>query len=225
MNNLPATKEKEIADKVVSIKEKADAIIVKDQASYDLADSINKAARDEKKAFHVWFDPIDETSKRNRQATIAQGKAIDDPLDYVVKVTGTKQAAWYRAEQARIAEEKRVAEDIARKAAEEAQLAAAEQLAEAGMTAAADAVMEAAPVIEKVVIAGPSKAEGVSYRTTYSAEVVSLIELVKAVAEGRASIACINADMVVLNSLARASKGTFPIPGVRVVTSDVMARR
>lgn len=217
--------EKEIVEKAISIKAKADALVVIDQASYDAADAINKAARDEKKAFHVWYDPIDETSKKSRQAVIAQGKAIDDPLDYVVKVTGAKQAAWFKAEQAKKAEEKRIAEEALRKQAEEAQLKAAEQLAAAGMTAAADAVMESAPVIAKVEIAQPTKAEGVSFRTTYSAEVVSLMELVKSVAEGKTPICYLTADIVSLNGWARSTKGTASIPGVKVVSTDVMARR
>ena len=216
---------KEIAEKAISIKAKADAIVVTDQASYDLADAINKAARDEKKAFHEWYDPIDEASKKSRQSVIAQGKLIDEPLDYVVKVTGAKQAAWFRAEQAKIAEEKRKAEEILRKQAEEAQIAAAEQLATAGMSAAADAVMESAPVIAKIEIAAPSKADGVSFRVQYSAEVVSLIELVKTVSEGKAPITCLAADMTVLNGWARMTKGTEKLPGVKVVTTDVMARR
>ena len=52
-------------------KAKADAIAVVDQASYDAAQALNKAAYDEKKAFHVWFDPIDDASKKSRQAVIA----------------------------------------------------------------------------------------------------------------------------------------------------------
>jgi len=216
---------KEIAEKVMTIKTKADLIAVVDQASYDACDALNKAARDEKKAFHVWFDPIDEASKKQRQATLAQGKAIDDPLDYVVKVTGAKQAAWYRAEQARIAEEKRKAEEAARKVAEEAQLAAAELLQEAGMTAAAEAALDAPVVIQKVEIAEPTKAEGVSYRTIYSAECVDLMALVKSVADGKTPLCYLTADLVALNGWARATKGMETIPGVRVVATDSMARR
>lgn len=225
IQELPSDKSMEIAAKVVDIKAKADAIAVVDQASYDAADALNKAARDEKKAFHVFFDPIDETSKKQRQAVIAQGKAVDEPLDYVIKVTGDKQAAWYRKEQARIAEEKRAAEEAARKAAEEAALAAAAELADAGMTAAADAALEAPVVVPKIDIAGPEKAEGVSFRTTYSAEVVNLLELVKAVAAGSIPVSYLTADMTALNGWARSTKGTDTIPGVRVVSRDSMARR
>lgn len=219
------TREREIEAKVLDIKARADAIAVIDQASYDAANALNKAAYDEKKAFHVWFDPIDDASKKSRQAVIAQGKKIDEPLDYVIKATGNKAAAWMRAEQARIAEEKRKAEEIARKEAEDAALAAAEKLSDEGMTAAADAVLSAPVVTPKIVIDQPVKAEGVSYREQFSAEVVDLMTLVKAVAEGKAPICYLSADIVALNGWARATKGTAAIPGVKVVTTTIQARR
>ena len=224
-DSLVSMVDSEVAVKVMAIKVKADAIIVKDQASYDAADAINKAARDEKKAFHEWFDPIDDASKKQRQATICQLKAIDDPLDYVIQATGSKQAAWYRAEQLRIAAEQRQAEEAARKVAEDAQIAAAEQLAAAGMKAAAEAVLDAPVVIQRVEVAAPTKAEGVSYRTTYSAEVTDLMTLVKSVAEGKAPLCYLAANDTALNGWARSTKGTDAIPGVRVVTTDSQARR
>lgn len=218
-------KEKEIAEKVIAIKERADAIQVIDQASYDAADELNNAARDEKKAFHEFFDPIDESSKKQRQAVIAQGKAIDDPLDYVIKVTAQKQGAWFRAEQARKAEEKRVAEEVERKLAEDARLKEAEELSAAGLTEAADAVLEAPVVIKKVEVDEPIKAQGTSYRTNYSAECVSLIELVKAVAAGKAPIIYLMVNQTAVNGWAKSTKGTDSVPGLRVLTTSVQAKR
>lgn len=218
-------KQVESAQKSLTIKEKADAITVTDQESYNLADAINQNARDEKKAFHAWFDPIDEASKNQRAATIAQGKVIDEPLDYAVKVTGAKQAAWYRAEQARIAEEKRIAEEAARKAAEDAQIKAAEELQANGLEAAAEAALSAPVAVPKIIMEGPAKADNTSFRTSYSAEVVSLMDLVKAVASGAVPICMLEANTTSLNSWARMTKGTEAMPGVRVVTSDVMAKR
>lgn len=218
-------KGKEIAERVVSIKAKADAIVVSSQETYDAADALNKSARDEKKAFHAWFDPIDEASKKARQAVIAQGNSIDEPLDYVIRATGDKQAAWFRAEQARIVEEKRIAEDAARKAAEDAAVKVAEELHAAGLSDAAEAALDAPVVVPRIDIAGPEKADGVSFRTTYSAEVVNLLELVKAVAAGKIPVSYLTADMTALNGWARSTKGTDTIPGVRVVSRDSMARR
>ena len=215
----------EIAQKAATIKVKADAIAVIDQASYAAADALNNAARSEKKAFHAFFDPIDEASKKQRAAVIQQGKAIDEPLNYVIDVTGKKQAAWIRAEQARVEDERRKREEEARRTAEEEQIKAAEVLAAAGLTNAAEAVLEAPVVIEKTEVAAPAKAAGTSYRTNYSAECVSLMDLVKAVAEGRAPICYLEVNQTAINGWAKTTKGTESLPGVRVVTTDSQVKR
>ncbi len=217
--------DKEAEVVALSLRAKVDSLEVVDQASYDFANALNKQAYDGKKAFHAWFDPIDEASKKQRQATIAQGKKIDEPFDYVIKVTGSKAAAWMRAEKARAEEERRKAEEAARREAEEAQLRAAEALQKEGLTAAADAVLDAPVVVPKVEVAAPEKAEGVSYRDVWGAEVTCLSELVKAVAEGKAPIGAIQANESYLGQWARMSKGTETIPGVKVTNTPIQVRR
>ena len=191
MNAIIVRDEEDSEELALSIRSKIDSLEVVDKGSYDLANVYNKQAYEGKKAFHLWFDPIDDASKKSRQATIAQGKKIDDPFDYVIKVTGTKAAAWMRAEQAR----------------------------------AADEVMEAAPVIAKVILATPEKSDGVSYRDVWSVEVSCLMELVKAVAAGTVPLAYIHANETALGSWARATKGTESIPGVKVLNTPIQTRR
>jgi len=217
--------DKEAEVVALSLRSKVDALEVIDQGSYDLANAINKQAYEGRKAFHAWFDPIDEASKRQRQATIAQGKKIDDPFDYVIKVTGSKAATWMRAEQAKAAEEKRKAEEAARKEAEEAQIRAAEALQKEGLTAAAEMVLDAPVVAAKVEVAIPEKSDGVSYRDVWSAEVVCLSELVKAVAAGTAPLNAIMANDTYLGQWARMSKGTESLPGVKVQNTPIQTRR
>lgn len=224
MNELEK-KELESTHKALTLKAQADAVIVSNKEQYDTALKIDGRAREAKKAFHVWFDPIDDASKKQRQATIKQGKKIDEPLDYVIKTVSKKTSAWYAAEQARILEAQRKAEEIARKKAEEEALKAAEELEKQGMTAAADAVLDNPIAVPKVEVPVFEKAEGVSYRKQYSAEVVSLMDLVKAVASGSVPIAYISANTTALNSWARSTKGSDSIPGVKVVTENIQSRR
>lgn len=217
--------DKEAEVVALSLRAKVDALEVIDQASYDLANAINKQAYEGKKAFHVWFDPIDEASKKQRQATIAQGKKIDDPFDYVIKVTGSKAAAWMRAEKVKAEEIRRKAEEKARKEAEDAQIRAAEALQAEGLSAAAEMVLDAPVVVPKVEVAAPEKAEGVSYRDVWGAEVTCLSELVKAVAEGRAPLGAIQANDTFLGLWARLTKGTESLPGVKVTNTPIQVRR
>lgn len=217
--------DKEAEVVALTLRSKVDALEVVDQGSYDLANAINKQAYEGRKAFHTWFDPIDEASKKQRQATIAQGKKIDDPFDYVIKVTGSKAAAWMRAEKAKADEARRVAEEAARREAEEAQIRAAEALQSEGLFAASEAVLDAPVVTPKVEVAMPEKADGVSYRDIWSAEVVCLSELVKAVAAGTAPLNAIMANETYLGQWARMSKGTEAIPGVKVQNTPIQTRR
>jgi hypothetical protein len=202
-----------------------ESLTVVDQASHDAAQALNKKAYESKRAFHEWFDPIDDASKKQRQAVIAQGKMIDEPFDLVIKQTGSKCAAWVRAEQARLAEEKRKAEEAARKEAEDAQIRAAEALQKEGLTAAAEMVLDAPVVVAKVEAPKVATDTGVSYRDTYSAEVVDLMELVRAVSAGLVPLCYLQADQTTLNQWARATKGAQPMPGVKVNVETIQARR
>jgi hypothetical protein len=220
--------EKPVSDaetKALALKSRVDSLIVSDQASYDSANAINAEAYKLRKAFHEWFDPIDEASRKQRQATIAQGKKIDEPFDYVIKVTGSKASSWIRSEEEKARETKRIAEEAARKSAEDAQLKAAEELQAAGLTNAAEAVLEAPVVIPKIEVAAPKKADGTYYTDRYSAEVVDLIALIRSVVDGKAPLLAICANDAYLNQWARLTKGSESIPGVKVVKSTTQGRK
>jgi len=219
------TEEEKAEKSALALRQEVEALQVVDQESYNLANSINKKAYEGKKSFHDWFDPIDEASKRQRQAVIAQGKKIDEPFDFAIKVTGKKAADWMAAERAKAAEAKRKAEAEARKAAEEAALAAAQALQEQGMGAAAEAVLEQPVVIPKIVVETPIADEGTFIRTNYSAEGVDLLTLVKAIAGGEAALNAVQFNQDYLNGWARTSKGTESMPGVRVITENSQGRR
>ena len=217
--------EKQAQEQAVALRFRVDSLAVTDQASYDLAQEINKQAYQGKKAFHEWFDPIDDASKKQRQAVIAQGKKIDEPFDYVISTTGTRAAKWMDEEKRKAAALQAEAEAKARKKAEDDQLAAAQLLQDLGMDDAAEEALEAAPVVEKVKVAAPVQASGASVRTHYSARVDDLKALVVAVATGLAPIQALQADMTYLNGRARLEEGAFVLPGVSVVKEVKQSRR
>lgn len=132
---------------------------------------------------------------------------------------------------AREAEEARLAAEAeARKAAEagdvEAMFAAEEKAAEAAQAEAvaietAEVLQHAAPV----AVAAPAKLAGVSTRQEWKAEVTDLMALVKAVAEGNASIELLQANQVEINKRAKALKKEFNVPGVRVYSEPNLSAR
>ena len=224
MQVLDDPKEVQAETQAVALRAEVDALNVVDQASYDLANAINKKAKEAKVAFHAWFDPIDESSLLARQAVLAQRKKIDDPLDYAYSTTSKKAGAWMSKEKARVAEEQRKAEEIARKAAEDAALATAQALQDEGLDAQAEAVLEVPVVVQRIEVAAPAMDSGTSLRTYYSAEVKDLMALVKSVAEGKTPLFYIMADQSKLDGWARLSKGAEAIPGVEVKIEHKQSR-
>jgi len=67
--------------------------------------------------------------------------------------------------------------------------------------------------------------EGFQKRTLWDVEVTDLAALVKAVAEGKVPLEVLEPNLVVLRSLARASKTTLNIPGVKAVSKPIRAQR
>lgn len=141
-----------------------------------------------------------------------------------------------RVERERLAAIEREQQEAARRAQEEAQAAAAAGDLEAAQRAQAEAdaaAMQAtaAALTAQVVTVAPTvqaapKVSGISTRTTYSAQVTDLMELVKAVAEGKAPIEAIQADTKFLGAQARAFKKAGQLyPGVMAVADTSVAAR
>lgn len=177
-------------------------------------DYLDKAEATLKRAMVTW------TSEQERIAAEARAKA----------------EAQARAERERLAAIEREQAEAARKAQEEAQAAAAagdKEAAALAMAKVQDAQQQAAvaAVTANVVTIAPAaeapaKVSGISGRMTFSADVANLMELVKAVAEGKAPIEAIQADMKFLNAQARAFKNPGQLyPGViTMVERSISAR-
>ena len=144
-------------------------------------------------------------------------------LDGARKALKQKQIA-FDAEQDRIrrAEEARL-QAIAQKQAEDEALAMAEQAEAAGDHEIAEAIIAApvaAPVV-RVAPTAPKPSRLTAGRSVWSAEVVDLMALVKAVAAGLQPITLIEPNMTALNGRAREAESALAIPGVRSVERKV----
>jgi hypothetical protein len=175
---------------------------------------LDKAEATLKRAMVNW------TSEQERLAAIARAEA----------------EAAARAERERLAAEARAQAEAAAKAQAEAQAAveAGDQEAAAKAMAAAQEAQEQAAMAEMTAnvvtvvptVEAPAKVSGISGRTTYAAQIDDLLELVKAVAEGKAPIEAIQADAKFLNAQARAFKKQGQLyPGVTAVAERSIAAR
>ena len=70
---------------------------------------------------------------------------------------------------------------------------------------------------------GAPSVDGISFRSTWSAEVTDFMALVKAVAKGKAHIDMLKPDMTKLNAAARSLKSVMDLPGVEAVEKNGIA--
>lgn len=177
-----------------------------------------KAVNDLFRAPKEYLDKAEATLKRSLVAYTTEQERL-------AAAARAQAEAEARAERERLAQQEREAQEAARRAEAEAQAAAAAgdqeaaakaiqeaqaHTAQAEMVAMTANVMTVAPVVE-----APAKVAGISGRMTYSAEVIDLLALVKAVAAGAAPIECLQADTKFLGAQARAFKKAGQLfPGV-----------
>lgn len=156
-------------------------------------------------------------AKRGHDAPLAkrEGMVKQKVADFIDEANRKAEAA-RKAEEDRIRkeqeEEQKRKEEEALAAAEEAEVAGDQDKAEEILTKVEEAPPPLPPVPVRRAI---PKVEGMRATKTWSAKLVSLKELAKAVGEGRAPLDCVQPNMVMLNSIARgAKKEDLGVPGV-----------
>lgn len=211
---------------VIETTEEAKGIVVKDTDTYLFAAEKLKAAKALASEIKEFFKPLKEKAKAAHHALCESEREKLAPLDATISDVAGKMRA-YEAEQARIAkEEERRLSELAKKQEDEARLLEAIEAEEAGDADSAKRIMEEKPPAP-IVRVQPEvpKVQGLSYRTTYHAEVIDLRALVKAVAAGDVPLLAVMASDVFLNQQARSLKASLSYPGVRVVEDRTIATR
>lgn len=128
------------------------------------------------------------------------------------------------------AEAARKAEEEARKLAEagKAEEAAAAQAQAAEASQAAALAQETADVVAHMApapIAAPAKIAGISTSEVWKCECTNLMDLVKAIAKGEASLDLITFNQPEANKRAKALKSEFKVPGIRTYSESNIAAR
>lgn len=223
--------EQETKKEITDVVAQAQGFVIKTQDDYDKMSVFLVGVKKLIKKVGEAFDPVVEAAHKSWKVAVAQRKEQLDPLEQAERIVKSRGVE-FLVEQERIrAEEERKAraEAEAAERKRKAELEAQAQRHEAnGNIAKAEERREMAEqvfVAPRPVVAGAIKAEGQSLKEVWSAEVVDLAALVKAVAEGRAPITLVMADQTALNKQAKATKDAFPIPGVRFFSTKQMAVR
>jgi len=227
-----------VTKEVLSVPDRANLIIVKDQVSLTAANQVFLDIKGLRKKIEDTFSPIISAAHRTHQEAIAQRKKIEEPLIVAERYLNGQVTSYHqeiekkRREEEEIARQEAVKAEMARRKAEEDdRIRQAAELEAAGATEEAEALVnetveENQKPIEVYIPPPPTpkvELEGATVKTYWQAEVTDLRALCRAVADGKAAIACVEPNMTVLNAQARALKKEMAIPGVRAVSTSSMA--
>ena len=219
--------EKELETKALSWPAKAQTIAITDQKSYnDAAEFVLRIVGLRKQVVDHHAPIKTATHKAHKEAVSAEKKLLD-PLQQAETIIKRAISDW-DAKQERIRiEEQRKLEAAQRKADEDARLALAQEAEENGATEeTVDEILET-QVVAPAVVAAPTyqRTSGISTTKRWRAEVVDIKALCRAIGEGNMPTNIVQANMTVLNSLARALKESFKVPGCKaVIDSSVSVR-
>lgn len=229
---LKLNETEEVQNKALSLVDQAGMVKITDPKSYEVAGFLWKTIGEVIKEVKETFDPIVEAAHKAHKKAVEQRSKYLDPLAVAQKkVKGLMSD--YDAEQERIRrEEQRRLEEEARKREEERLLQEAieaEEEAKAnGATAEVAAQVAEAVFTQPVYVppvelpkTTPKMAGGPVFREIWSAEVVDIRLLCRAVADGKVSPECVMGNMPVLNKMATALKQTLNVPGVRAISKRV----
>lgn len=210
------------ASLALSWPDKAKAIVVSDQPSYDAAVSVGRDIVALRKEIEAQFKEPKEKAYAAHKSITAMEKRYLDPLvqaETILKDSIRK----FTAEQERIRlENERILREQQARLEEEARLAAAVEAEQAGATEAEVQAVIEEPVFVAPVIAAPTfnKATGTSNPVTWSAQVVDMKKLCAEIAAGRQPETLLVPNQPVLNKMAVALKSALSIPGVKAVSTQ-----
>jgi hypothetical protein len=174
------------------------------------------------------------TTEQERLAEIARKAAETQAADERARLADIERAQREQAEQ-----QQRDAEAAAQAANEAAESGDVEQAlilqeqsnalqarAEQTSLVAESTALSSAVVTAMPAVSHTAKVSGISKRVTYAAQVDSLAELIKAVAEGKVPVEAIMVNDKFLNQQARAfAKPGQLYPGVRIIANSTLSAR
>ncbi len=216
----------DLAQQVPGWEHIARTLEVVDQPSLQRAGNYIQAVKALEQQADEVFDPIIRKAHEAHREAIAQKRKITDPLVQAETALKSKMGAYLEQErQAREEEERQLRAEAERMAAEQRE-AEIEQAEAAGASREEISVLAQAPVyVPPVVRPAAPKVAGLSSREIWRAEVTDLIALVRHVAQNPHLVNLLQPNMVAVNSMARAMRGSMNLPGIRPIRDNGIAVR
>jgi hypothetical protein len=215
-----AVRQHQIETQALSWPERATAVQIVDQPTYDAGIELLKgikALRDEAEAHHR---PGIQAAHHAHKVAVATLQKVTDPLEEAERLIKGKVGIWAQQQERIRAEAERAAHAEANRLQAEAferELEAAEA-AGAGKEEVAALIEEAdrTPVIVPLAQPTYQKAKGISTPIQWSAQVVNMREFVNYIAAHPEHAGLLSVNQPALNALARSMKQNLRMPGVRV---------
>ena len=205
--------------------ERVEEFRITDMAGLTVACEERNTISDRIKAVIAHHAPIKKAAHETHSVACKAEKKALEPWQKAQKLLEPKIIRFQDEQERLVAEDKRIAAEIARQQEETLLEQQVEQVEAAG---ASDdevcAVIDRGPPVVAVVAPPPrvQRVEGSATVYTYKAEVTDLNALIAEVAGGRASRNYLQANLPALNQWARATKGGERIPGVQVTKTASM---
>ena len=190
-----------------------------------------KAIKGLQKKIGDTFDPHIQRAHEAHKALLKEKQNLVAPLNEAETILKQSLSAYEQKQEAeRQARERELQakalreEEDRRLAVAVAMTAEAQVTGDGALAAQAEAVLdEPFPTIAVSVAKQMPKVSGVVYKDAWKAGSVDVKVLAKAVADGKLPATYLTPNMAAINARIRSSKGTEPIPGVKIVKERVVA--
>ena len=197
---------------------------IKSAEDYIRAGEILISLKEIRKKIEATFKPIKQRIDAAKKEVLDQERAADAPLkraeDYLkpmIRSYDDEQDSIRRERERRLLEQGKRRE-------EEERLAAALAAEAAGDKEAAQVIISEEVYVPPVVLPKATpQVQGLSFRENWKYQVVSLIDLVRAIGAGNVPLSAIRENDVFLGQQARAMKSALNYPGVRVWAEKTIA--
>jgi hypothetical protein len=204
---------------VETLADEARALAIVDQQSLDLAGERLNGVADLRRKIQAHHAPMKKSTYDAWQVAIKTEKVLLDPVEEAEKIYKKKIGTYTQEQERLLAELRARAEAEARRIAEEEREREIEQAEAEGADLDEITAMASAPLSVAPPVVEPSfrQAKGISTAANWKGEVTNLLALVKAVADGKLnlSVNLLQVNEKALNQLARYTRGSLVVPGVR----------
>lgn len=212
-----------------SLEERAREVArsIRDDESYRRACTFRTDVLRQQRGWNEAIKPAVRAAHEAHRAIKDVENLVALPLSHALDTLDPAISRWrVEQENARRLEQERINKKLLQDE-EDRRLDQASKLAESGNVSDADALLEEPIAAPEVVLPSSTHVAGIQDRVYWSAEVFDIVKLCKAIVEGRIAKETVQANMPLLNGIARSMKsamnGQWEMFGVRAVSRTDIA--